>query len=109
MGYNSPLKTLWKKGKLDNVKYGLYGGELTKDNLSLEHLQAISSNGRTTLDNLALATKENNNKRGSEDIGKFLTFGMIRKYLRQFRGINVEGFNGDKYIAGIIKTLDELI
>ena len=41
-GYSSPLKTLFKKGKLPSVTKGFYGGTLTKDTVSLEHLKPHS-------------------------------------------------------------------
>ena len=60
-GYKSPLKTLYIKGKL-HINKGFYGGTLTKENVTLEHLVPYSKGGKTTLDNLVLATKENNIK-----------------------------------------------
>lgn len=108
-GYSHPLKTLWQKGKLPTVKRGLYGGVLTKDTVSLEHITPVSEGGKTVLDNLALATKENNNMRGNKDIGKFLTFGMIRDYLKQFQGIKVDGFDGAQYIMQLRRRFNELL
>jgi len=58
-GYSSPLKTLYKKGKLP-VKYDFYGSKLTNKNVTLEHLKPHSQGGKTNLKNLVLATKENN-------------------------------------------------
>ena len=57
-GYSSPLKTIWKKGGLPTVKKGFYGDTLTKKNVSLEHLKARSKGGKTSLENLVLASKE---------------------------------------------------
>ena len=65
-GYSSPLKTLWKEGKLPTVEVGMYGGKLTKENICLEHIQPHSKGGKTMLSNLALTTMENNNNRGNE-------------------------------------------
>ena len=67
-GYSHKLKTLYKQGKLPTVKYGFYGGELTKDIVSLEHLQPHSKGGKTVLNNLVLATIENNNRRGNKSL-----------------------------------------
>lgn len=94
---------------MSTVTHGLYGGVLTRDTVSLEHIKPVSQGGKTVLNNLALATKENNNKRGNEDIGKFLTFEMIRNYLAQFKGIQIKGFNGDKYIEVLKATFGGLI
>jgi len=47
-GYNSPLKTLFKKGKLPTVTKGFYGGTLTNKTVSLEHLIPHSQGGKPT-------------------------------------------------------------
>lgn len=106
-GYSSPLKTLYKKGKLP-VKYGFYGDKLTKKNVSLEHLKPHSKGGKTTLDNLVLATKENNQLRGDGDLKDFIDRDNVIRYLLQFMGVKRRGFNGDEYIRGILKTIEEL-
>lgn len=82
---------------------------LTKSNVSLEHITPVSQGGKTVLENLALATKENNNTRGCEDIDRFLTFGMIREYLKQFKGIKVNGFDGNNYIEKLRRKFNELL
>jgi hypothetical protein len=107
--YSSPLKTLWRKGKLPSVKYGFYGDRLTQRNVSLEHLKAHSKGGKTALDNLVLASKEKNNARGNEAINKFLEVDNMLRYLKQFRDIRIQGFDGNKYIACIVATLEGLI
>lgn len=76
--YNHPLKTLWKQGKMPQVKIGLYNNKLTKKNVSLEHELPISKGGKSTLDNYALASREANSKRGNDDILDFLTVDMIK-------------------------------
>lgn len=107
-GYSSILKREWKAGNLPSVKRGLYGGVLTKKNLSLEHLQAKSDGGISGLRNYALATKESNWARGNEDIRKFLTIDMVRKYLSQFIGVKTKKFDGDKYIELVVGTFEKL-
>lgn len=77
--------------------------------MSLEHITPVSKGGKTVLDNLALATKENNSARGNEDIGKFLTFEMIRSYLSQFKGIKLKGFDGTQYIGQMRRRFSELL
>lgn len=49
-GYNHPLKSLYKSGQL-NLKYGFYGGKLTRKNVTLEHLKPHSKGGKTELNN----------------------------------------------------------
>lgn len=106
--YSSPLKTLWRKGKLP-VKYGFYGDILTQKNVSLEHLKPHSKGGKTNLTNLVLASKVKNNARGNEGIKDYLTTENVVRYLAQFKDIRVKDFDGNKYIAGILATLGGLI
>ena len=104
-GYSHQLKTMWKKGLLPEVKKGFYGGELTLDNLSLEHLKPHSKGGRTTWENLVLATQKNNQARGNNPLTKFADIGKVKEHLLQFKDLKVGKFNGNKYIKGIVKTL----
>lgn len=108
-GYNSPLKTLYKKGKFPAVKKGFYGDILTIDNCSLEHLLCKDQGGTTDLSNLVLASKRLNNKRGNRPLKDFINLKAAAEYLDQFRGVKRKGFDGDKYIKSILKTLSELL
>lgn len=108
-GYHSPLKTLFLKGKLPSVKKGFYGDILTPKNVSLEHLEPHCFGGKTNLTNLVLASKRNNQARGNDDIANYLDEKNVTEYLQQFINVNVDGFNGNKYIQGIIKKLGELL
>ena len=107
-GYNSILKTNWRKGKLPSVKYGFYGDKLTQCNLSLEHLHPHSKGGKTELSNLVLASQEKNNLRGSRNIKQFADKQTVLFYLEQFRDIRIPGFDGNKYIRNIKATLKGL-
>ena len=107
--YSSPLKTLWRKGKLPSVKYGFYGDVLTQKNVSLEHLKAHSKGGKTNLTNLVLASKAKNNARGNEAIGDYVEVNNLVRYLKQFKDIRIKDFDGNKYIAGVLATLGGLI
>lgn len=106
-GYSNILKTLYKQNKL-SVKYGFYGDELTKANVSLEHLRPKSKGGKTELYNLVLASKANNHKRGAKPLKDFLDINCLNQYLEQFKGVHIEGFNGNKYIEGILRTIRRL-
>lgn len=108
-GYSSPLKTLWLKNKLPTVKYGFYGDELTKRNVSLEHLKPHSEGGKTKLSNLVLASKDKNNNRGNAPLENVIDIGATARYLAQFRNVKARDFNGNAYIIDIIKTIGELI
>lgn len=107
--YSSPLKTLWRKGKLPSVKYGFYGDVLTQKNLSLEHLKAHSKGGKTNLTNLVLASKAKNQARGNDAIDDYLEVNNLVRYLKQFKDIRIKDFDGNKYIAGVLATLGGLI
>lgn len=107
-GYNSPLKTLYKKGKMPNVKYGFYGDKLNNNNVTLEHLKPHSKGGKSCLSNFVLASKRNNSNRGNEDIRKYVNKENIVTYLSQFIDLKLPDFDGNKYIQSIIKTLKNL-
>ena len=106
--FQSHLKDLYKKGKI-KIEYGIYGEKLTKKNVTDEHLKPRSWGGTNIESNIALATKDANNRRGNKPIEDFLTYEMLRNYLRQFIDVKVDGFDGNKYIENIRKTIKELI
>lgn len=105
--HHHKLKTLWLKGKLPGVKFGVYGDRLTKDTVSLEHFKPVSQGGKTILSNLGLASKEKNNLRGNKPLKDFLTLEMLKKYLKQFTGVKVKDFNGDGYSQLIMKNVGD--
>lgn len=108
-GYSHYLKTYWYQGKLPTVKRGIYGGELKKvgpNQTTLEHLLPYSKGGKTTIDNLALATRENNNNRDCAPLqGDKITSDIVT-YLRQFKNVVYGKLDGNRYISLIINTLD---
>ena len=107
-GYVHPLKTLFKKGLFPSVTTGLYGGKLTVQNCSLEHLKCVSAGGRTTYRNLALATQKNNSTRGNTPLGLRLSWDMLENYLKQFN-FRIRGlFDGFAYQKQLRKTCMEL-
>lgn len=108
-GYNNILKTLYKQGRLPSVKYGFYGDELTKANVSLEHLRPKSKGGKTELCNLVLATRNNNHRRGIKPLKEVINPEIVEQYLMQFKGVIVENFNGNKYVEMITRTIKRLI
>jgi hypothetical protein len=107
-GYQHPLKTLWKKGLLPTVKKGFYGDELTMKTVSLEHLQPKSQGGKTSLDNLVLASKRTNNLRGDKPLQLFIMKQKAIEYFYQFINIKIKGFDGNKYIESALNKLSEL-
>lgn len=107
-GYQHQLKTLYKQGKMPSVKRGLYGGLLTVDNTSLEHLKPHSQGGKTEWGNLALAERKRNTARGSKPLANFLSWEMLEKYLAQFN-FRISGlFDGFAYQDKIRATCRKL-
>ena len=108
-GYKHLLKTYWLEDKLPTVTHGIYGGELTKDNVTLEHLKPHSKKGRTVLGNLALSKNVNNWTRGNKPIGNYLNKDIFEQYCEQFKGVKLPFFNGDEYVKQITKTIERLL
>lgn len=108
-GYSSKLKTYWKQGKFPTVKYGFYGDRLTKKNVSIEHLQPKSKGGKSTLSNYVLASIENNLNRGNDDLALHFNRAAAERYLLQFLGIKVKGFDGNAYVKMILATIVRLL
>lgn len=104
--YNSILKKAWKQGKLPTVTKGIYGNVLTKDNISLEHIIPYSLGGATRLDNLMLAERTANARRGIKPLMEVISYEQLMDYLKQFIGIKIKRFNGDEYIKQILKTIE---
>lgn len=108
-GYKSPLKTLYKRNQLPQVKYGFYGERITPNTVSIEHLKPISKGGKTELKNLVLAHKNTNNLRSDYPLRDYLKLDKMAKYLEQFINIKVGDFDGNKYIAMILETVGGLL
>ena len=108
-GYKSILKQEWLKGNMPEVKKGIYGGLLTKDTISLEHLRPVSKGGKTDLFNLALADRQLNTLRGNKPLKFFLDKDKFVEYLEQFEKTNLPNFNGKQYIKGLIKTIIQVL
>ena len=108
-GYSHKLKTLYKQGKFPTVVKGFYGGLLTPDTVTLEHLKPHCEKGRTCLENLVLATANNNHRRGNKPLQEFLNPKAMEEYLAQFKDIKIKNFNGNDYINKIRKTVERII
>ena len=107
-GYQHPLKTLYKQGQMPNVKRGLYGGLLTEDTVSLEHLKPHSKGGKTEWGNLALAERKRNMARGNKPLADFLSWEMLETYLAQFN-FRIRGlFDGFAYQDKVRATCRKL-
>lgn len=108
-GYKSILKTYFLKGKLPSVTKGFYGGELTKDNVTLEHLLPHSKKGKTVLNNLVLSKDVNNWNRGNRPLIEYYDPDLFKAYCEQFKGVKLREFNGGDYIKQITATVERLL
>lgn len=102
-GYNHPLKKAFKKGLLPNVRHGLYGYPIDKNNVSLEHGDPVSLGGLTESSNLFLAERGANSRRGIRPLEEVVTKKMMAEYLDQFIGVKNYLINGQKYIDVVMK------
>lgn len=107
-GYQHPLKTLFKKGQMPSVKFGLYGEPIGPENVSLEHLKPHSWGGKTEYGNLALADRHANTARGSRPLADALSWDMLEAYLSQFNFRIKNVFNGYEYQEKVRKTCEHL-
>lgn len=109
--FKSQIKTLFKKGKLKGVKYGIYGDILDIKNVTDEHVFPKSWGGANTEDNIALASKAKNNLRGNKPLSQFLTAENLKQYIDQFWTINLPeyGFKGKTYIENLLKTINKVL
>ena len=97
-GYNSPLKTAFKKGLLPTVKRGIYGKKLKPETVSVEHITPISKGGKNVISNTFLADKYENSRRGNRPIDEYITKQNLVDYLVQFIGVKNKYIDGDTYI-----------
>jgi hypothetical protein len=107
-GYNNILKKSWRRGELPEVTHGFYGDELTQDNLSLEHLVCKSKGGTLDIANTVLTSKNKNNLRGTKPLKDVVDVEIAKRYLAQFKDVVIKGFDGNRYIYLVRKTLTRL-
>lgn len=108
-GYKNRLKTEWLKGNLPELIHDFYDGSLlSKDTVTLEHLQPHSKGGKTTISNLVLTSYQNNVKRGNRDIRQYINLEAARQYIDEARKIHTKRINGEYYAECIIKRLKKL-
>ena len=120
-GYKFRLKTLWLKGKLPWLQYGFYGDRLTRRNVSIEHLEPVSSFKQrmgdkaakkvsTVWNNVVLASVSKNQTRSNKPLADYINEEAKQRYLDQFKGKTIPGYGrGEKYIEAINKTIERLL
>ena len=106
-GYQSPLKTQFRKGAFKLSK-GAYGDKLTIKNASLEHIKPRSKGGKNKISNYLLVSKNQNWNRGNQDFDLFIKehpekILTIQEYLNELRGVIIDGIN---YVKVVVKTLN---
>ena len=103
-GYSHRLKTDFKKGRL-SIKFDMAGFELTKKNVTLDHVHPKSLGGESKLSNYVLNTAWFNNLRGNKPMSEFITKEMFYKWAKQFENLTVCGVDGLDYVAMIFKKI----
>ena len=93
---------------MPTVKYGFYGDPLTPQNVTREHLEPATLAGTRRFGNIVSASKQKNNARGNKDIGLFANWDNAKRYLAQFKDVNLPELRGSRYIKAVIKTLKKL-
>ena len=108
-GYKHLLKTYWLKGKLPTVTKGFYGGELTKDTVTIEHLKPHSKGGKTEWKNIVLSENTKNWSRGNKPLSSVFDKEAFNTYCEEFKGIKLPYFNGDEYVKQITNVVNKLL
>lgn len=105
--YNSPLKDLYKQGKLKGLK-SFSGEELY--NASLDHIKPRSKGGKNYIGNYVLTNQKENADRGNRNIDYYIEKnqqGML-DYIEWFETHKIEGFDFKGYIQKVINTINRV-
>lgn len=103
---NSPLKDAYLSGRL-KLKQGIYGGEITPDTFSHEHLQPVSKGGKNNIGNLAIANKQLNSKRGNRPLIEFFNKEAFEKYCKTIEEQHLPELKG--YVKKIKETVNRVL
>lgn len=107
-GYNCELKRLVKKGKI-KLRFSFYGGKLNPKKVSIEHIIPHSKGGKSCQSNYVLCNKEQNWERGNDPLEGYINWEAAGKYLDQFKGLKVGGFDGDEYVKQILNSIADAL
>lgn len=105
-GYSHPLKTAFLKGLTPEVKFGIYKKPIDKRNVSIEHITPKSKGGKLSFDNIFLADKFENSKRGIRPIEEIINKFDIFDYLQQWLNVKNQYVDGIRYIKGILQRFN---
>lgn len=105
-GYNFKLKKMYRQGKLPKDLVDIGGNRITQDNLSGDHAIPKSKGGKTTDENMMLATKQFNSLRGNRPLNEVTTKENLIKWINQYLALGqIDGFDFIKYVQGILKII----
>lgn len=106
-GYKFKLKKLYREGKLPKDLVDMGGNRLTQENLSGDHAIPRSKGGKTTDDNMILATKQFNALRGNRPLSEVTTKENLIKWVNQYINLKpIDGFDFVKYVSNILKIFE---
>ena len=106
-GYDFKLKKLYRQGKLPKDLVDMGGNRITQRNLSGDHAIPRSKGGKTTDDNMILATKQFNSLRGNRPLNEVTTKENLVKWVKQYLELSpIEGFDFVKYVINILKIFE---
>lgn len=97
---------MYRQGKLPKDLVDIAGNRLTQNNLSGDHVIPHSQGGKTTDDNMMLATKQFNSMRGDRPLKDFITPQNLAKWVNQYLKLdNIDGFDFKKYVIDILRKI----
>lgn len=105
--YHSPLRDLYKQGKLNGLK-SFSGEELTSP--SIDHVIPKSKGGKNNIGNYVLTNQKENADRGNKNIDYYIEKnpqGML-DYIYWFEHNKVDGFDCKGYIQKVINTINSI-
>ena len=106
-GYDFKLKKLYRQGKLPKDLVDIGGNRITQRNLSGDHAIPRSKGGKTTDDNMMLATKQFNSLRGNRSLKEVTTMENLLKWAKQYLALDkIDGFDFKQYVLNIFKILE---
>lgn len=83
------------------------GNRITQRNLSGDHAIPRSKGGKTTDENMMLATKQFNSLRGNRPLREVTTIDNLIKWVNQYIQLEpIDGFDFKKYVVGILKIFE---
>lgn len=106
-GYNFTLKKMYRDGKLPKDLIDIGGNRITQKNLSGDHAIPKSKGGKTTDDNMMLATKQFNSLRGNRPLREVTNMENLIKWVNQYLKLdNIDGFDFKKYVQKILEIIN---